>query len=212
MLAGRYKDEPVDLKSVFEAVGAVEAGRMKAEELENLVEVACPGCGSCAGMFTANSMNCLAEAIGMALPGNGTIPAVSAERLGLAKDAGVAVMSLLKNNIRPRDIMTKSAMTNALCVDMAIGCSSNTLLHLLALAREADLEIDLKSVDDLSSKVPNLCRISPAGTYHMEDLHYAGGVSAILRELSKADLVDLGVLTVTGNTLGENIKGAKILN
>ena len=212
MLAGRHKGEFVDLKTVFEAVGAVESGKMTKEELENLVEVACPGCGSCAGMFTANSMNCLAEALGMALPGNGTIPAVYADRLNLAKDTGMAVMSLLEKNIRPRDILTAAAMTNALSVDMAIGASTNTLLHLLALAREAKLKLDLASVNDLSLKVPNLCRISPAGIYHMEDLYQAGGVSAIIKELSKANLINLDALTVTGRTLGDNIKGAKILD
>lgn len=205
MLAGRYGGERVDLKSVFEAVGAVESDKMTEAELEGLVNVACPGCGSCAGMFTANSMNCLAEALGIALPGNGTIPAVHSARTKLAKEAGGAVMDLLENGTKPSNILTERAFMNGLAVDMAIGCSTNTILHLFAIAREAGVELGLEAVDGLSAEVPNLCRISPAGAHFMEDLDSAGGVPAIMGELAGGGLLDLDSLTVTGQTVGENI-------
>ncbi len=198
-----------DLISVFEGVGQVKQGSMEKEELEELAEQACPGCGSCAGMFTANSMNCLCETIGMALPGNGTIPAVSSARVRLAKTAGMRVMDLLKNNICPRDIVTEAAVANAVTLDMALGCSTNTVLHLPAVFAEAGLDLTLELFDRQSKKTPNLCRLSPAGSHHLEDLARAGGIVAVIHELAKKDLVNLDVLTVTGKTLGENLKAVK---
>ena len=204
MLPGGNKD--TDLVSMFEGVGRVSKGVMNEDELEHMAESACPGCGSCAGMFTANSMNCLAEAIGLALPGNGTIPAVSAARVRLAKQAGSQIMDLLAKNIRPRDIVTKQAIRNGVTSDMALGCSTNTVLHLPAIFAEAELPITLDIFDELSRKTPNLCKLSPAGPYYIEDLHCAGGIMAVLAELAKADLVDTSVMTVTGQSLAENLK------
>ncbi len=206
MLAGEFKGEPVDLISVFEGVGKVKSGKMTEEELAELEENACPGCGSCSGMFTANSMNCLSEAIGLALPGNGTIPAVSSARIRLAKTAGMKVMELLEKNIRPRDIITTKSIANAVAVDMALGCSTNTVLHLPAIFAEAELDLSLEIFDVMSRKTPNLCRLSPAGPHHLQDLHRAGGVSAIVSELSRKNIFDLNALTVTGNSWGENLK------
>ena len=197
-----------DLNTVFEAVGAVKAGKLTAADLHNIEETACPGCGSCSGMFTANSMNCLCEALGMALPGNGTIPAVYAQRTRLAKEAGRKVMHLLEAGIKPSDIMTERAFRNALTVDMALGCSSNSVLHLFAIANERGISLDLNMVNEISGKTPNLCRLAPAGIHHMEDLHFAGGVAAVMRELG--GLLHTGERTATGLTVGENIGGAAI--
>ncbi len=196
-----------DLITVFEAVGRTKAGAMTACELENLTENACPGCGSCAGMFTANSMNCLSEAIGLALPGNGTIPAISAARTRLAKKAGMKVMELLEKGIRPRDIVTEEAVMNGVTVDMALGCSTNTVLHLPAVFKEAGLPLTLDIFDRISRATPNLCKLSPAGTDHIQDLHYAGGIPAVMAELHKKNLICMDALTVTGQTVGENLKG-----
>ncbi|TVR00815.1 MAG: dihydroxy-acid dehydratase [Desulfovibrionales bacterium] len=206
MLAGAWQGMPVDLISVFEGVGKVRKGQMTQDELDELEACACPGCGSCSGMFTANSMNCLSEAIGLALPGNGTIPAVTAARIRLAKQAGAQVMDLLARNLRPRDIVTPAAVRNAVTADMALGCSTNTVLHLPAIFAEADLDLNLGIFDELSRSTPNLCRLSPAGSHHMEDLHRAGGIPAVLAELAKADLLDLSVQTVTGVSLGDNLQ------
>lgn len=197
-----------DLNTVFEAVGAVNAGKMSERELAEVESSGCPGCGSCSGMFTANSMNCLCEAIGMALPGNGTIPAVFAERIHLAKSAGAAVMDLLQSDLRPSDIMTEQSFRNALTVDMALGCSTNTALHLPAVAAEVGVDLDLRSINEISRRTPNLCRLAPAGKHHMQDLHRAGGVSAVMKEISH--LLHLDVPTVSGKTLGEVIAGAEI--
>lgn len=204
MLPGGSRD--TDLVSMFEGVGRVSKGEMSAEELEHMAENACPGCGSCAGMFTANSMNCLAEAIGLALPGNGTIPAVSAARVRLAKQAGSKIMELLEKNILPRDIVTEGAIRNGVISDMALGCSTNTVLHLPAIFAEAELPVNLDLFDELSRITPNLCKLSPAGPYYMEDLNRAGGIMAVLSELNSAGLIDTSVLTVTGCSLGENLK------
>ncbi len=211
MLAGRFQGRAVDLSTVFEAVGAVKAGRMSEAELFELEEVACPGCGSCSGMFTANSMNCLTEAIGLGLPGNGTIPAVEAARLRLAKQAGMAIMELIARDVRARDVLTAAAFRNAIAVDMALGCSTNTVLHLLAIAHEAGLEdeVDLGVIEAVGQRVPQLCRLAPAGPHHLQDLHEAGGVQAVLAELAEHGLVDPGVMTVTGKTLGENLAGRR---
>lgn len=209
MLAGAWQGKAVDLISVFEGVGKVRKGQMTQEELDELETCACPGCGSCSGMFTANSMNCLSEAIGLALPGNGTIPAVTAARIRLAKEAGAQVMTLLDKNIRPRDIVTPAAVRNAVTADMALGCSTNTVLHLPAIFAEADLDLNLDIFDEMSRSTPNLCRLSPAGSDHIEDLHRAGGIQAVLAELAKANLLDLSVRTVTGATLGDNLRALK---
>ena len=208
MLAGRVKGEKKSLSSMFEAVGSVAAGTMSMEELCEFEEKVCPTCGSCSGMYTANSMNCLTEAIGMGLRGNGTIPAVYSERIRLAKHAGMKIMELVEKNIRPRDIMTEAAFHNALTVDMALGCSTNTMLHLPAIAHEAGVELDLDVANALSAKTPNLCHLAPAGPTYMEDLNEAGGVYAVMRELSKLNLLNLDLITVTGKTVGENIKDA----
>jgi len=200
----------LDLNSVFEAVGSYKAGKMSAEEVTELEDFACPGCGSCSGMFTANSMNCLTEAIGLGLPGNGTIPAVYAERIRLAKLTGSKIIELIDKDIKPSDILTSKAFENALAVDMALGCSTNTVLHLPAIAREAGVLIDLDIVNKISSKVPNLCRIAPSGQHHMQDLYMAGGVQAVMAELAKKDILDLGLMTVTGCTVGENIAGVRV--
>lgn len=203
-----------DLITVFEAVGKVRSGSMTEDELEHMAERACPGCGACAGMFTANSMNCLAETIGVALPGNGTIPAVSGARVRLAKTAGMRVMDLLKNNICPLDIVTPDAVANAVAVDMALGCSTNTVLHLPAIFGEAGLDMGLEVFDEVSRTSPNLCKLSPAGKHYMVDLDNAGGIPAVMSELGKLDLIRMNCLTVTGMTVGENLKAsnARILN
>ena len=212
MLAGKYKGEAVSLSTLFEAVGAREAGKITEEELTELECKACPTCGSCSGMFTANSMNCLSEVLGLALPGNGTIPAVYSERIVLAKKAGMAVMNLVEKDIKPRDIVTEKAIKNALTADMALGCSTNSVLHLTAIANEAKLEMNLDIINGMSSKVPNLCKLAPASNVHIQDLYEAGGIPALLSELSKQDLIDLSCITATGNTVGENIKDKKVLD
>jgi dihydroxy-acid dehydratase len=204
MLAGRKKT--ADLINVFEGVGRVKAGSMTEEELTDLEQSACPTCGSCAGMFTANSMNCLSESIGLALPGNGTIPAVMSARIRLAKQAGMQVMEMLAKNIRPRDIVTEKAVHNAVTMDMALGCSTNTTLHLPALFGEAGLDLTLEMFNEISAKTPNLCKLSPAGPHFMEDLNESGGIPGVMSELVKRDLLHLDVMTVTGKTLGENLK------
>ncbi len=200
------------LSSLFEAVGAYKAGDIDDKRLTDIEKSACPGCGSCAGMYTANSMNCLCEAIGMALPFNGTAPATSAERMRLAKAAGMAVMELIKKDIRPRDIITKKAAENALRVDMAMGCSSNTVLHLLAIANEAGLSLDLNMINEISDSTPNLCKLSPAGENTIIDLHYAGGIPAVMEELRAGGLLNGEVMTASGKTAAENIKDIAILN
>ena len=207
MLAGHIHGKKRSLSSMFEAVGSYAAGTMTEDEVREYEEKVCPTCGSCSGMYTANSMNCLTEAIGMGLPGNGTIPAVYSERIKLAKHAGMAVMELLKRNIRPRDIMTKAAFMNALTMDMALGCSTNSMLHLPAIAHEAGVDIDLDIANALSEKTPNLCHLAPAGPTYMEDLNEAGGVSAVMSELNKIGLLDTSCMTVTGKTIAENIQG-----
>ena len=207
MLAGHVHGEKRSLSSMFEAVGTHAAGKMSDEELAYFEEHVCPTCGSCSGMYTANSMNCLTEAIGMGLKGNGTIPAVYSERIRLAKHAGMKVMELLEKNIRPRDIMTKEAFMNALTVDMALGCSTNTMLHLPAIAREAGVELNVDIANAISDKTPNLCHLAPAGHTYMEQLNEAGGVYAVMNELSKKNLLNLDCITATGKTVGENIKG-----
>jgi len=213
MLTGRFRGKDVHLVSVFEGVGRVKADTMSLDELCELEEKACPGCGSCAGMFTANSMNCLAEAIGLALPGNGTIPAVSAARIRLAKKAGMAVMHLLQENIRPRDIATREAFENAMAVDMALGCSTNTVLHVPAIAKEAGVELPLASFNDVSAKIPHLCSLIPGGSHSMQQLDEAGGVPAVMGELlNTEDGLNLDVLTVTGKTLRENLEGVKVFD
>ncbi|MDD3766010.1 MAG: dihydroxy-acid dehydratase [Eubacteriales bacterium] len=202
----------IDLNSTFEAVGSFMAGTMSEDDVKGIEDSACPTCGSCSGMFTANSMNCLTEVIGMGLGGNGTIPAVYSERIRLAKKAGMQIMTLLEKNIRPRDIMTKDAFINALTVDMALGCSTNSMLHLPAIAYEADVEIDLDIANEISGRTPNLCKLAPAGGHHIQDLHDAGGVYAVMNELSKNGLIIENCLTVTGKTLGENIKDTPVKN
>jgi dihydroxy-acid dehydratase len=213
MLAGEHPEKSgskIDLITVFESVGAVLAGKMNEDELAAIEDAACPTCGSCSGMFTANSMNCLTEAIGMGLPGNGTVPAVLAARIRLAKEAGIQIMDLLKKQITPKKIMTERAFKNALTVDMALGCSTNTVLHLPAIAREAGVSIDLNQINEISGMTPHLCSLSPGGMHHLEDLNRAGGISAVLKELSRSGLVNEDCLTVTGKTVGENIKDARI--
>ena len=209
MLAGRGGQ---DLNSVFEAVGAFSAGKLDEEGLRCVESEACPSCGSCSGMFTANSMKCLSEALGMALPGNGTIPAVMAARVRLAKAAGMQVMALLEKNLRPRDILTERAFQNGLALDMALGCSTNSMLHLPAIAHEAGVTLNLDIANAVSARVPNLCRLAPAGGHHVEELDAAGGVSAVLAELARAGLLFPDVPTVTGKTLGENIRGCRVLD
>ena len=213
MLAGKLTDgRRTCLSHMFEAVGAYHAGTMNENGVDEYVENACPTCGSCSGMYTANSMNCLTEAIGMALPGNGTIPAVYSARIRLAKQAGMKVMELLEKNIRPRDIMTAAAFHNAETVDMALGCSTNTMLHLPAIAHEAGVEIDLDMSNEISAKTPNLCHLAPAGDTFMEDLEQAGGVYAVMKELTKKDLLDTSVMTVTGKTMEENLQNVQNLD
>ena len=210
MLAGHFGGEEVSLSKTFEAVGAYKAGMMDEATFYEAECNSCPGCGSCAGMYTANSMNCLSEAIGMALPGNGTTPAVSAARIHLAKHAGMKVMELLEKDIRPRDILTEKAFMNALTVDMALGCSTNTMLHLPAIAKEAGVKLNLDIANEISKKTPNLCHLAPAGHTYMEDLNEAGGVYAVMNELTKVGLLDTDLITATGKTVGENIKGCEI--
>ena len=212
MLAGKKRGRSLDLNSVFEGVGAVSAGMMTEEELYDIEEDACRSCGSCAGMFTANSMNCLTEVLGMGLPGNGTIPAVYAERIRLAKKAGMKILELVEKNIRPRDIMTEKAFQNALTVDMALGCSTNSVLHLTAIAHEAGVEMNLDIINEISMRTPNLCRLSPAGEHRIEDLYAAGGVQAVIKELSKRNLIDLDLMTVTGHKIRTNIENVQVLD
>jgi dihydroxy-acid dehydratase len=212
MLSVKRKGRQLDLNSVFEAVGACKAGTMTEDEVAELEDYACPGCGSCSGMFTANSMNCLTEVLGMGLTGNGTIPAVYAERIRLAKQAGMKVMELVEKGIRPSDILTEKAFENALTVDMALGCSTNSVLHLPAIANELGIEINLDIINEISSRVPNLCKLAPAGHYHIQDLYAAGGVQAVMKELSGKDLLHLELITATGRTVGENISKAEVLD
>ncbi|MBU0991258.1 MAG: dihydroxy-acid dehydratase [Proteobacteria bacterium] len=215
MLAGRHPADSrkkIDLITVFESVGAVKSNKMTVEEQSAIEDGACPTCGSCSGMFTANSMNCLTEAIGLGLPGNGTIPAVMAARQRLAKEAGMKILELLEKNITPSKILTAQAFHNALSVDMALGCSTNTVLHLKAIATEAGIDVDLNLINDVSRKTPHLCSLSPGGKDHIEDLYYAGGIGAVLNELSKAGLIHLDCITVTGHSVGENIKSSLIKN
>ncbi|MEY8334094.1 dihydroxy-acid dehydratase [Lachnospiraceae bacterium 47-T17] len=208
MLAGRVKGEKRSLSSMFEAVGSYAAGTMSQEDVTEFENKVCPTCGSCSGMYTANSMNCLTEALGMGLSGNGTIPAVYSERIKLAKHAGMAVMELVKKNIRPRDIMTKEAIINALTVDMALGCSTNSMLHLPAIAHEIGFDFDISYANPISEKTPNLCHLAPAGPTYMEDLNEAGGVYAVMKELADIGLLNTECMTVTGESIGENIKNA----
>ena len=209
MLAGKGRGEKRSLSSMFEAVGEYEAGKIGMEELKLYEENVCPTCGSCSGMYTANSMNCLTEVIGMGLPGNGTIPAVYSARIRLAKMAGYAIMEMIEKNIRPRSIMTEAAFRNALTVDMALGCSTNTMLHLPAIAHECGIELKVENANEISAKTPNLCHLAPAGYAYMEDLNEAGGVYAVMKELSKKNLLDLSGITVTGKTMEENIAHAR---
>ena len=212
MLAGHVKGgdkKGMSLSSMFEAVGRHAAGTLSDDELLDWENSACPTCGSCSGMYTANSMNCLTEAIGMGLPGNGTIPAVYSERIRLAKEAGYQVMELLKNDIRPSQILTEKAFYNALSVDMALGCSTNTMLHLPAIAHEAGIDIEIFKANEISARVPNLCHLAPAGPHHMEDLYLAGGVMAVMKEMSKKNLLDLSLITVTGKTIGDSVAAAR---
>jgi dihydroxy-acid dehydratase len=207
MLAGHIDGRKRSLSSMFEAVGSVAAGKMTMEKLAEYEEKVCPTCGSCSGMYTANSMNCLTETIGMGLQGNGTIPAVYSARIRLAKHAGMKIMELVEKNIRPRDIMTKKAFMNALTMDMALGCSTNTMLHLPAIAHEAGVELNMELANQVSDRTPNLCHLAPAGPTYMEDLNEAGGIYAVMNELAKKDLLDLDVMTVSGKTMRENIEG-----
>ncbi len=215
MLAGSHPDnskKKIDLITVFEAVGAVHAGKLSKEKLKEIENSACPTCGSCAGMFTANSMNCLTEAIGMSLAGNGTIPAPFSQRIRLAKEAGIQIMELLNNNITPDKIMTEHAFKNALAVDMALGCSTNTVLHLKAVANEAGVDIDLDLINQISEKTPHLCKLSPAGEHRIEDLHHAGGIKAVMKELGDNNLIFKECLTANSKTVGENLEDTQILD
>lgn len=207
MLAGHVKGSKTSLSSMFEAVGSYSAGKFTMEDVEEFENKACPTCGSCSGMYTANSMNCLTEVLGMGLKGNGTIPAVYSDRIKLAKHAGMAVMELYRKNIRPRDIMTEKAFQNALTADMALGCSTNSMLHIPAIANECGIKINLDMANEISARTPNLCHLAPAGHAYMEDLNEAGGVYAVLGELAKKNLINTDVMTCTGKTLGENISG-----
>lgn len=210
MLPGNDKGKDMSLSTMFEAVGAKKAGLIDQEELTYIEQNACPGCGSCSGMFTANSMNCLCEVLGIALPGNGTIPAVYSARMQLAKKAGMAIMDMVEKDIKPRDIINEQALRNGLACDMALGCSSNTVLHLLAIAKEAHVDIDLDVINEVSQKTPNLCKLAPAGPDHIVDLYRAGGVQAVMKELQKKQLIDDSLMTVTGKTIKENL--AKAVN
>jgi len=212
MLAGHLDGRTIDLNSVFEAVGRHQAGTLDDEGLKAIECGACPTCGSCSGMFTANSMNCLAEVIGMALPGNGTIPAPYSERLRFAKDAGAKVMDVLAADLKPRDLLTEAAVGNALAADASLGCSTNTVLHLAAIATEAGLEFDLQSINDVAARVPHICKLAPAGAHHMEDLYRAGGVQAVMKQLIDAGLMDGSALSVAGGTVGEAVAGARVVD
>jgi len=212
MLAGRFRGQAVDLITVFEGVGAVKTGKMTEKDLKELAECACPGCGSCAGMFTANSMNCLSEAVGLALPGNGTIPAVQAARYRLAKEAGLKIMELVAKQILPREIATLPAFKNAMAVDMALGCSTNTVLHVPAIAREAGIDLPLDLFNEISVKTPHLCAMSPGGPHHLEDLDAAGGVPAVMKVLLEAGLVDGTPLSASGKTVADNLAAVKVLD
>ena len=212
MLAGHVKGHKTSLSSMFEAVGSYAAGTMSEEDVREFEEKACPTCGSCSGMYTANSMNCLTEVLGMGLRGNGTIPAVYSERIKLAKHAGMQVMEMYRQNIRPRDIMTKEAFINALTMDMALGCSTNSMLHLPAIAHEAGVELSPDIANEISARTPNLCHLAPAGPTYIEDLNEAGGIYAVMNEISKKGLLNLDCMTVTGKTVGENIKGCANMN
>jgi dihydroxy-acid dehydratase len=212
MLAGEFQGREIDLATVFEAVGKVKAGGMSLNALRELEGCACPGVGSCAGMFTANSMNCIVEVVGLALPYNGTIPAVFAERIRLAKKSGIQIMDLVKKNLIPSKILTKKAFENAVTVDMAFGGSTNTSLHLPAIAKEAGIKLSLQTFNKISGKTPHLCNMSPAGPHHIQDLHQAGGIPALIKELSRGGLIHQDPMTVTGRSVGENLKGKKILN
>lgn len=202
----------LDLNSVFEAVGAIKAKKINAAELNRIEESACPTCGSCSGMFTANSMNCLSEAIGISLPKNGTTPAVYSERIRLAKESGEKIMELVEKGIKARDIINQRSINNALTVDMALGCSTNTVLHMSAIAKEADIVVDLKTINEISSHTPNLCKLAPAGAHHIQDLHRAGGVQAVMCELDKGGLLDTSLMTVTAKAIEENLKNYKVLD
>lgn len=212
MYAGRHKGRDIDLNTCFEAVSAFSSGKLTAEELEEIEQAACPGCGSCSGIFTANSMNCLTEVLGMGLPGNGTIPATSGARIALAKKAGMQVMEMVRRGIKPRDIMTREAFENAITVDMGMAGSTNTVLHLPAIANEAGIKLELDIFDEISSRTPYLAKMSPSGEHHVEDLHEAGGIPALMKELSRKDLLHLELITVTGKTVGENIANVRIKN
>ncbi|HHX24718.1 MAG TPA: dihydroxy-acid dehydratase [Thermoanaerobacterales bacterium] len=212
MYAGRYKGEDIDLNTCFEMVSAFASGKITEEELEEVEQHACPGCGSCSGIFTANSMNCLTEVLGMGLPGNGTIAATSGARIALAKKAGMQVMEMVKRDIKPRDIMTKEAFKNAITVDMGMAGSTNTVLHLPAIANEAGIKLELDLFDDISKNTPYLAKLSPSGHHHVEDFHQAGGIPALMKELSRKQLINLDLITVTGKTVGENIADVEIKN
>jgi len=212
MYAGRYRGQDIDLNTCFEKVSAFKSGKITAEELEEVEHLACPGCGSCSGIFTANSMNCLTEVLGMGLPGNGTIPANSGARIALAKKAGMQVVEMVRRDIKPRDIMTKEAFINAITVDMGMAGSTNTVLHLPAIANEAGIKLELDLFDEISRKTPYLAKLSPSGHHHVQDLHEAGGIPALMKELSRKGLLNLDLITVTGKTVGENIASAQILN
>jgi len=212
MLSIKRNNKYLDLNSVFEAVGSYKSGNMTEDEVLDCENYACPGCGSCSGMFTANSMNCLTEVLGLGLPGNGTIPAAYAERIRLAKMVGIKIMELIEKDIKPSDILVLKAFKNALSVDMALGCSTNSVLHLLAIANEVKVEINLDTINEISNRVPNLCKLSPAGIHHVQDLYEAGGVQAVMKELTKKDILNLDLITVTGKTVRQNIENAKILN
>lgn len=212
MLAGKFRDQYIDYSTCYEAIGKYRKGEYSEKDLKEIEDAACPTCGSCSGMFTANSMNCLSEAIGMALTGNGTIPAFYSRRLRLAKKAGMQIMYLVENNIKPRNVVTKEAVKNALAVDMALGCSTNTILHLPAIASEAKVEFTLEVVNEISGRTPNLCRLSPAGSHHLEDLYRAGGVEAVMNELLKNGLINGDIKTVSGKKVSENISESEILD
>ena len=212
MLAGKFKGKEISLSTMFEAVGAFENGTLLEGDLCDMENKACPTCGSCSGMFTANSMNCLAEVLGLGLPGNGTVPAVYSERLRLAKYAGMKIMDLLEKDIKPRDIVNEKSIRNALTVDMALGCSTNSVLHLTAIANEAKVEMNLETINEVSSKTPNLCKLAPASDTHIEELYWAGGIQAVMKELSKKDLLSLDCITATSKTHRENLEGVEVLD
>lgn len=212
MLAGKLKGKTIDLISVFEGVGKVKSGSMSQRELDAIEDCACPGCGSCSGMYTANSMNCVTEALGLGLPGNGTVLAVHAARRRLAKEAGMKIMQLLKKDVKPRDIATLDAFKNAIAVDMALGCSTNTVLHIPAIAHEAGIKLELDIFNEISKKTPNLCKLSPAGAHHIEDLDAAGGIQAVMKRIAPLGVINEKALTVSGKTVGENLKAATILD